>query len=123
MATVYSRVMELQDEGKFPFKLSQKRIQKIGRIVREYWEKSHDYLPPMVKSIEATGIFNVADYPSDFTPEMDIQIFQYIKLIENIYHSKRQKAQNQLFSSSPTPIKRKRKRLPGRPEFRMSNTG
>jgi FMN phosphatase YigB (HAD superfamily) len=123
MATVYSRVMELQDEGRFPFVFNPKRIPKVCRIIRDHWEKSHDYIPPLVESIEITGVYQVIDYPSEFIAEMDMQIFEYVNLVSELREKKAKKAENQLFSSSPTPIKRKRKRLPGRPEFRMSKTG
>lgn len=113
MATVYSRVMSLQEQRKFPFKFNPKRIQKVGRMIRDQWDKEHPFVPPTVESAEATGIFMVSDYPSYFIPEMDAQILEYTTLVSEIRTQKVEKVQHQLFSPAPTPpIKQKRKRLP-----------
>ena len=102
--------MELQEQRKFPCKFNLKRVHKVGRMIRDQWEKAHDYTPPLVQSVEATGVYRVIDYPAEFIPEMDAQIFAYLKLVEDIYFKKLERAQHQLSTYTPTPIKRIRKK-------------
>ena len=118
MATVYARVMELQESNKFPFQFSSLRIIKVGYLIKSEWRKEHNIPLPYIESIEKKGTYLVASYPDFFIPVMDDVIFNYVKRVEE----KRKKYwENQrLISSSVSLVSppKKRKRIALRaPEY------
>lgn len=111
MATVYNRIMELQQRHEFPFRFNIEGIRKVGYLINNEWRKDYNLPLPYIESIEHSGTYPVANYPDYFTLAIDKIIINYARMVEEKRKKNLEKKKALLvIMTEAKPIK-KRKRI------------